>query len=285
MLMYLVHRGTTFRQTYLDIGNIRSLLPEKVRVMALTATATVVTRNAVCRIIGMTSPSIISEIPNRPNIKYIVNSGSKNIEETFAPLVEEVKLKRASMDRVIVYCRTYDSCASIFLYFKSRLKGEMREPIGVRDLAVFRLVDMFNGRTRDNVKDVELESFCNPTGCLRIIIATVAFGLGLDCPNVRRIIHWGPSNDIEQYMQETGRAGRDSLPAVAVLHTVDLAAHEVEESMKQYYKNKVKCRRKLLLSPFEDFSSNEDYCETFCKCCDVCESVCTCMPCIENIVW
>ena len=85
----------------------------------------------------------------------------------------------------------YDSCASIFLYFKSRLKGEMREPIGVRDLAVFRLVDMFNGRTRDNVKDVELESFCNPTGCLRIIIATVAFGLGLDCPNVRRIIHWG----------------------------------------------------------------------------------------------
>ena len=115
ILMYLVHRGTTFRQTYL---NIRSLLPEKVRVMALTATATVVTRNAVCRIIGMTTPSIISEIPNRPNIKYIVNSGSKNIEETFAPLVEEVKLKRASMDCVIVYCRL-----CIFFVFQVKTKG------------------------------------------------------------------------------------------------------------------------------------------------------------------
>ncbi len=53
-------------------------------------------------------------------------------------------------------------------------------------------------------------------------MATVAFGMGLDCPNVRRIIHWGPSTDVEQYVQETGRAGRDGLPVVAILYLADL---------------------------------------------------------------
>ena len=50
------------------------------------------------------------------------------------------------------------------------------------------------------------------------MIATIAFGMGLDCPNVGRVFHWGPSGDIELYLQETGRAGRDMLPAEAVLY-------------------------------------------------------------------
>ena len=234
----------------------------------------------------MVLPHIVSEIPNRPNIKYFVDSHSKSIEETFAPLVEELKLKRTTMGRVIVYCRTYDSCSSIYLYFKSRLKGEMREPIGIRDLAIFRLVDMFTACTREDVKAVIQKAFCDPTRCLRVVVATVAFGMGLDCPDVRRIIHWGPSSDVEQYLQETGRAGRDNLPSIAVLYTVDLAAHEVEESMKEYYNNKTKCRRKLLLSCFSEYSlSGVDYCESFCKCCDICASICACMSCLEDIVW
>lgn len=108
------------------------------------------------------------------------------------------------------------------LYLKSRLKGEIREPIGVRDLAMFRLVDMFTACTRPDVKEAILKAFCDPKGLLRVVVATVAFGMGLDCPNVRRVIHWGPSSDIEQYLQETGRAGRDDLPSIAVLHAVDL---------------------------------------------------------------
>ena len=55
---------------------------------------------------------------------------------------------------------------------------------------------------------------------LRVVIATIAFGMGLDCPNVRRIIHWGPSNDVEAYIQETGRAGRDGESAEALLYTI-----------------------------------------------------------------
>ena len=106
---------------------------------------------------------------------------------------------------------------------------------------MFRLVDMFTACTRPAVKEKILKSFCELGSILHVVVATVAFGMGLDCPNIRRIIYWGPANDIEQYLQETARAGRDGLPSVATLHTVDLVSHKIEESMKEYYNNKDRC--------------------------------------------
>ena len=63
---------------------------------------------------------------------------------------------------------------------------------------------MFTACTHPSVKDSILGSVANKDGTLRIIIATIAFGMGLDCPNIRQIIHWGPSSDVESYLQETG---------------------------------------------------------------------------------
>ena len=62
-----------------------------------------------------------------------------------------------------------------------------------------------------------------------------SFGMGLDCPNVHKVIHWGPSTDIELYCQETGRAGRDLLPAVAVLYVGGNGAvvRELDESINK----------------------------------------------------
>ena len=183
------------------------------------------------------------------------------------------------MDRVIVYCRTYDSCSMIYLYIKSCLGKEITEPVGSLDLARFRLVDMFSACTTAAVKDSILNSFCSAQGTLRVVIATVAFGLGLNCPNVRRIVHWGPAGDIEQYLQETGRAGRDGLPSQAILHVADLRAHPTEETMKEYYKNKTKCRRELLLSHFEQHTVKTPVGIQKCKCCDICEKTCNCASC------
>ncbi len=77
---------------------------------------------------------------------------------------------------------------------------------------------MFSACTTPDVKESILQSFRRVDGLLRVVIASVAFGMGLDCPKVRRVIHWSPSQDMEQYMQETGRAGRDGLPSVAALY-------------------------------------------------------------------
>ena len=81
----------------------------------------------------------------------------------------------------------------------------MTEPIGAPKLARFALCNMFSACTHPDVKDEVLKSFCNPNGILRIVVATIAFGMGLECPNVSRIIHWGPPSDVESYLQETGR--------------------------------------------------------------------------------
>lgn len=121
------------------------------------------------------------------------------------------------------------------------------------------------------MKNAILSAFCSSTSKLRVVVATTAFGMGLDCPNVRKVIHWGPSGDIEQYLQETGRAGRDGLNARAVLYNVSLPGIAVEESMKLYCTNKKTCRRKLLLAHFDhtnDFTESQSI-----NCCDICDCI------------
>lgn len=86
----------------------------------------------------------------------------------------------------------------------SRQTGSRNEPIDDIDLSRFRLVDMFCACTTSGVKKTILKSFCDTNSVLRIVVTTIAFGMGLDCPNVHHVLHWGPSGDIEQYVQETG---------------------------------------------------------------------------------
>lgn len=144
---------------------------------------------------------------------------------------------------------------------------------------------MFCACTTTNVKDSILNSFRNPQSVLRIVVATVAFGMGLDCPNVRRIIHWGPSSDLEQYLQETGRAGRDKLQSRAILFNIGLPGVELDSKMKEYSNNKDTCRRKLLLKHFDDtFESDQSIIVSNCQCCDVCAQVCMCTNLIKNFI-
>ena len=275
-LFYLC-RGDTFRVAFSHLGDIRSVLPEHVHVMALTATATKDTRLAVSRILGMVQPNLILQVPDRPNIKYVVHRTlTESLEDIFMPLAKEIQQKRVHMDRVIIYCTTYDNCSSMYLFLRARLRKEMTEPIGSRDLAQFRLVDMFTACTPMSVKEDILQSFCDVNGILRVVVATVAFGMGLDCPNVRRIIHWGLSADLEQYVQETGRAGRDNVASLATLYLPPMSLRFADQRMKEYCNNVDKCRRLLMLEQFKDTPTNPcsddiNYSKGFC--CDVCDTL------------
>lgn len=104
--------------------------------MALTATASKETRLIVCKLLGMSKPVIISKPPNRVNIKYIVSTKVGTMEKAFLPILEELWHHRSKMDRTIVYCRTYDACSTLYLYFRSSLGPEFTESVGVVDLAV-----------------------------------------------------------------------------------------------------------------------------------------------------
>ncbi len=107
---------------------------------------------------------------------------------------------------MIIFGQTYDHCTDAYVFFRSSLGREKSDPIGVPQLPQYRMVDMFTACTHPQVKNTILNLY-HPDSCLRTVIATIVFGMGLDCPNVRRIIHWGVPADVESYLQETGRAG------------------------------------------------------------------------------
>ena len=101
---------------------------------------------------------------------------------------------------------------------------------------------MYTSCTEPKVKESILQSFCCEHGTLQVIIATIVFGMGLDCPN----IHWGPSSDLESYIQETGRAGRDGyLSHATLLHGAGDRRYCSPEMML-YVENKERCWRQLL---------------------------------------
>lgn len=264
------YRGDSFRREFANLQEVSSLLP-KINIMALTATATQETRKSICRSLGLNKYVTISQSPNKPNIFYKVNMAEKEVECAFAPLLGELRLKRISTDRTIVFCRTYDSCFHIYRYFRKNLGAEMTEPKGFIDHCELRLVDMFTACTHPDVKTVLLKQFRNSGSCLRVVIATVAFGMGLDCPNVRRVIHWGAPPDVESYIQETGRAGRDNLMATAELFCLvrDGSAY-TDRKMKDYSElEKGMCRRMYLMKEFDGY---EDISVCKSKCCDLCSS-------------
>ena len=190
----------------------------------------------------------------------------------FGPLVDEIKKNRTNMDRTIVFCRTYDSCTHIYHFLRNKLGKEMSEPKGYA-----RLVDMFTACTHTDVKSTMLKLLEYPDIGLRVVFATIA--LGLDIPNIRQIIHWRAPSDVESYMQETGRAGRDEKPATAVLYgSVSTCGMLTDESIKNYCDLKQgECRRFHLLQYFE--YGTESFTTSKCNCCDLCSLICSCQSC------
>ena len=200
----------------------------------------------------------------------------------FKPLIEELRVSRINTKRTIVFCRTLKDCSDLYLFFRYTMGIEFTEPIGVADFPIFRLVDMFSACNTPGLKQSILSSFSNPSGILRIVIATIAFGMGIDCPNVQRVIHWGPPSDLESYIQETGRAGRDGSKAYAELlfSKRDTGVSFMEPSMKSYCQNVDVCRREVLFRDFEIASPSKK--PLGCLCCDICAIVCSCSDCQFN---
>ena len=95
--------------------------------------------------------------------------------------------------------------------------NEILEPQDALDLPQYRLVDMFMSSSHPTVKEEILQCFTSASAPLRIVICTIAFGMGVNPPDVRRIIHFGPPHSIVDYIQGIGRCGRDGKEAYASL--------------------------------------------------------------------
>ena len=232
----------------------------------------------------MHQPVVISVTPNKLNIVYHLQEKGKSMEETLAPLICKLQQqKKIKQDhKMIVFCKQYEECSRMYWVFKTALKGGFTQPNGAPDLAWFKVVDMYTKCTEMSVKESIISLFCTQLSLLRVVIATIAFGMGLDSPFVRQVIHWGPSDTIEDYVQETGCCGRDGRSAFALLLFANADQQYTKKAMIEYCKNTTQCRRQLLFRDFDDANKITTP-STMCACCDICAKQCDCGRCKESI--
>ena len=102
--------------------------------------------------------------------------------------------------------------------------------------------------------------------------------MGIDCPNISCIVHWGLSDTVEDYVQEIGRAGRNGTAALALAFHSNCDKKHMETSMVEYGTLHDNCKRVQLFTRFDSFNPN-DYRSPSCKCCVFCANSCVCGKC------
>ena len=167
--------------------------------------------------------------------------------------------------------------------FAVTLREKSYEPIGAPPSTKSRLFAMYHARVDPSDKQQILESFKAPDGACRVLFCTTAFGMGVDVSDIRHCIHYGPPKDVDDYFQESGRAGRDGQCSTAIIYTYPgcLLGH-VSGDMKDYCRQEVECRRKQLLKHFPGSLDLHALDDAPHNCCDLCMQRCKCGVCPLN---
>ena len=151
--MLLINRGHSFRKEFSNLWEIRSIVPESVNLMALTATATLSTRQFVIKNLCMRTPSVVYIPPIKDNIIYsVLDKPKEGIPTAFLPIVSKLKTEK-EMDRVIIFCRSYPDAIAIHGYFLCALGEYCTKPKGSPNYVNNRVVDLYSHCTHPSVKN------------------------------------------------------------------------------------------------------------------------------------
>lgn len=183
--------GYDFRPSYLKICHLRELLPE-VPVLALTATATLEVVNDIQEKLGFPEKNVFRKSFERDNLVYLV----RKIEDKKRYLLKILTKQKGSS---VVYVRSRKKCKELAEFLKT---NHIR-------------AEFYHAGLNNEVKDFRQERWRK--GIVQVMVATNAFGMGIDKPDVRTVVHMDLPDSLEAYFQEAGRAGRDGKRAYAVL--------------------------------------------------------------------
>ena len=253
------HWGHDFRPDYLFLNGIKSQFPN-VPIIALTASADEITRKDICKQLNLQNPLVLISSFDRANIKYFVQPKQSVLQNIIQYLNEHPD------DSGIIYCLSRKGTEEMSNKLRENGINSQFYHAGINSVERAKVQEDF---LKDNI---------------RVMVATIAFGMGIDKSNVRFVIHADLPKNIESYYQETGRAGRDGLPSEAILfysyadviklkRFAMIEGNEVQsdlmlQKLQQMadFAEMQKCRRQYLMEYFGEIHDGN------CNSCDYCLS-------------
>ena len=254
--------GHDFRPEYRRLREIMDMIDEKIPVIALTATATPKVQSDIVKNLGLRSPKIFISSFNRPNLYYEVQP-KINLDQTNKSIVRFIQQHKNKSG--IIYTLNRKTTEDL---------AKMLMANGIKAVAYHAGLD---SKLRADRQD----QFLNED--VDVIVATIAFGMGIDKPDVRFVIHYNIPKSIENYYQETGRGGRDGMEGKCILYYSHKDVAKLEHFMRDKplserevgaqlinetvsYAESSVCRRKTLLHYFgEEYNDSKS-----CGHCDNC---------------